>query len=72
MVCLEGFWRKKLCPVLKNLHLSERIGEKCDKTRQEEEHSKKEYTHAHWEKPTLTTKHQCRRTAVSSPTTFNT
>jgi hypothetical protein len=29
-----------------------------------EEHSKKEYTHAHWENHILTTKHQRRRIAV--------
>lgn len=30
MMCLEGFWRNKLCPVLKNLHLPEKTGGKHD------------------------------------------
>jgi hypothetical protein len=41
------------------------------KTRQGE-HSKNEYTHAHWENHALILKLQNRRTAVSSLTAFNT
>jgi hypothetical protein len=44
-------------------------GQKQLKTRQGE-HRKKGYIHAHWVNHTLTTKHQSRKTTVSSPTTF--